>query len=94
MGGQLEHCPLRHVSGRPFLTFGELYQILYSIIQETDSKAQALLQYLCDLCVGGGGAQERLSVCQEPAGGHSVHIHSAIKVYVEHQTITGDGPRA
>lgn len=57
-----------------------------------DRKARALLQCLCDLCVW-GEAQERLSVCQEPAGGHSVHIHSAISVYVEHQAGIREGPR-
>lgn len=51
VGGQLEHCLLRHVSGRPFLTFREIYLISYSIIQETEKQSSSASHppYLCEL---------------------------------------------
>lgn len=62
-GWSARTLPLWRVSGRPFLTFGEIYQILYSIIQETAKHGR-----FSSICV--------TYVCGERPGRGSVSVRS------------------
>lgn len=63
-----------------------------SVIQETEKRCPRASEGVCDLW--GGKVGKMLSVCQETAEGHGVHIPSAISVYAEHQVGARHCPRA